>query len=211
MCQRVNALLALSESTSQAGVSSASATASASSADRVTVPAATDLVWLSLEELAPLIRERRVSAVEVARGCLARIERLEPRLRAFITITADRAIADARAVDDAVASGQLPALSGVPIALKDLYETAGVRTTAGSKILADYVPDFHATVVERLHRQGIRTVHPRGLFDRAWVLATELGRSNTYDAIYVAAAELRKCELWTADYRLANAARRRLG
>lgn len=62
-----------------------------------------------------------------------------------------------------------------------------------------------------LHRQGIRTVHPRGLFDRAWVLATELGRSNTYDAIYVAAAELRKCELWTADYRLANAARRRLG
>lgn len=58
-----------------------------------------------------------------------------------------------------------------------------------------------------LRRQGIRTVHPRGLFDRAWVLAGELDRPNTYDACYLAVADLRRCELWTADARLARAAR----
>ena len=60
-----------------------------------------------------------------------------------------------------------------------------------------------------LRRQGIRTVHPRGLFDRAWRLAAELGRPTTYDAVYMAAAELRGCSFWTADTRLANAARRK--
>jgi len=62
-----------------------------------------------------------------------------------------------------------------------------------------------------LRRQGIRTVHPRGLFDRAWTLAQELGRPTTYDAVYVAAAELHRCELWTADERLAGAASGRIG
>ncbi len=57
-----------------------------------------------------------------------------------------------------------------------------------------------------LRRQGIRTVHPRGLFDRAWDLAAELLRPTTYDAVYLAAANLRACELWTADERLAHAA-----
>jgi predicted nucleic acid-binding protein len=57
-----------------------------------------------------------------------------------------------------------------------------------------------------LRRLGIQTVHPRGLFDRAWEMATELSRPNTYDAVYLAAAELRRCELWTADHRLFNVA-----
>ncbi len=57
-----------------------------------------------------------------------------------------------------------------------------------------------------LRRQGVRTVHPRGLFDRAWALAVELDRPTTYDAVYLAVAALRDCELWTADERLANAA-----
>lgn len=56
-----------------------------------------------------------------------------------------------------------------------------------------------------LRRQGIRTVHPRGLFERAWIIAAELSRPTTYDAVYLAAAELRGCELWTADQRLVNA------
>jgi predicted nucleic acid-binding protein len=59
-----------------------------------------------------------------------------------------------------------------------------------------------------LRRQSVRTVHPRGLFDRAWALAVELDSPTTYDAVYLAAAELRRCELWTADERLANAARK---
>ncbi len=57
-----------------------------------------------------------------------------------------------------------------------------------------------------VRRQGIRTVHPRGLFDRAWALAAELERPTTYDAVYLAVAALRGCELWTSDERLANTA-----
>ncbi len=59
-----------------------------------------------------------------------------------------------------------------------------------------------------LRRQSVRTVHPRGMFDRAWMLAVELDRPTTYDAVYLAAAELHHCELWTADERLANSARK---
>ena len=80
-------------------------------------PAASGLAWLSIEELAQLLRARRVSAEEVARACIARVERLEPRLHAFITVTADRAIADARAVDAARTTGVDGPLAGVPIVL----------------------------------------------------------------------------------------------
>ncbi|MGH2351192.1 MAG: type II toxin-antitoxin system VapC family toxin [Chloroflexota bacterium] len=62
-----------------------------------------------------------------------------------------------------------------------------------------------------LRRQGIHTVHPRGLFDRAWEIATQLARPVTYDAVYAAVAALRGCELWTADQRLINAASGKLG
>lgn len=60
-----------------------------------------------------------------------------------------------------------------------------------------------------LRRQGIRTAHPRGLFDRAWALAAELNRPTTYDAVYLAVAELRGCDFWTADVRLANTAKKK--
>jgi predicted nucleic acid-binding protein len=60
-----------------------------------------------------------------------------------------------------------------------------------------------------IRRQGVRTVHPRGLFDRAWAIAAELGRRTTYDTVYLATADLHGCEFWTADQRLANAARSR--
>src|SRR6266508_2477676 len=111
-------------------------------------PATTDLAWLSLEEVVAQIQGRRASAEEVVRACLARIERLEPRLHAFITITADRALASARATSPSAA------LAGAPIAIKDLFDTAGIRTTAGSRILADRVPDTDATVVARLRAAG---------------------------------------------------------
>src|SRR5205814_3889220 len=122
----------------------ASATGPGSYADRIDT---TDLAWLSLEDVASLIRERRTSAEEVTRACLARIERLEPRVGAFITVTADEAIAAARATDGSIARGTAGRLAGVPIALKDLFDTAGVRTTAGSRIFADRIPAEDAEVV----------------------------------------------------------------
>ena len=139
-----------------------SATVSGSYADRVSASATTDLTWLSLEEVARQVRERRVSTEEVVLASLARIERLEPRLHAFITVTADRALADARATAPSAALG------GAPVVIKDLFDTAGVRTTAGSRIFADRVPDHDAPVVARLRAAGAVSVGKTNMHEWAF-------------------------------------------
>ena len=114
-----------------------------------------DLVWKSAAELARLIAAREVSPVEVVQAYLDRIEALDGTLHAFITITADAARAAARAAEAQVASGDARGpLGGVPIALKDLVSTRGVRTTGGSRILADNEPAEDATVATRLAAAG---------------------------------------------------------
>lgn len=110
-----------------------------------------DLAWLTLEELGARIHRRELSAEEATRAALERLERFEPRVRAFITVTADAAIASAREADRRSPRGPL---DGVPIALKDLFDTAGVRTTAGSRIFADRIPASDAEVVRRLRDAG---------------------------------------------------------
>jgi aspartyl-tRNA(Asn)/glutamyl-tRNA(Gln) amidotransferase subunit A len=112
----------------------------------------TDISNLTLAEAAAAIRAGALSPVELTDALLDRIERLEPRLNAFITLTAESARAEARAARDE--TGPDGPLRGVPLALKDLFDTAGVRTTAGSKILAERVPQRDATVVERLRAAG---------------------------------------------------------
>jgi aspartyl-tRNA(Asn)/glutamyl-tRNA(Gln) amidotransferase subunit A len=92
-----------------------------------------------------------VTARALTEAVLARVETLEPTLHAYLTVTADPALSEAEAVDrDRAAGRPLPALAGVPVALKDLFCTRGVRTTCGSKILGNYVPVYDATVVARL-------------------------------------------------------------
>ena len=103
--------------------------------------AATDLAWLSLEEAASLVRRKAVSPVELTRTCLERIEKLNPVLNAFITVTAETAIAQAREAEAQIRRGQWRGpLHGIPLALKDLFDTAGVRTTAASALFANRVP-----------------------------------------------------------------------
>ena len=115
-----------------------------------------DLCFLSASELGRRIARRESSPVEVARVCLARIERLDAKLNAFLTVTADRALVEAAAAGREIAAGKSRGpLHGVPLALKDLFDTAGVRTTAGSKILADNVPARDAAVVGRLRAAGL--------------------------------------------------------
>ncbi|HEV8614841.1 MAG TPA: amidase [Methylomirabilota bacterium] len=115
----------------------------------------TDLVWLPVTELARMIATKAVSPVEVVRAHLARIEARNRDLRAYLTVCGDAALEAARAAEAALtAGGPLGPLHGVPIALKDLFNTAGVRTTGGSKILADAVPRDDATVVRRLREAG---------------------------------------------------------
>ena len=114
-----------------------------------------ELAYATLGELGARFRRRELSPVELVRVQLARIEALDPSLRAFVTLTADQALADARAAEAALRRGAAGPLTGVPVAYKDLYATRGVRTTAGSALLADWVPDHDATCVARLARAGV--------------------------------------------------------
>jgi aspartyl-tRNA(Asn)/glutamyl-tRNA(Gln) amidotransferase subunit A len=113
------------------------------------------LTILSLVEAGELIRARKVSPVELTKACLARIERLNPVLNAFITITADSALARAREAEADIHNGKWRGpLHGVPVALKDIVDTLGVRTTAASALFKDRVPSQNAEVVSRLEAAG---------------------------------------------------------
>jgi len=114
-----------------------------------------DLTRLSLREASALVRRKAVSPVELTEACLARIERLNPVLNAFITVTADQALQQAREAEAEIHKGNLRGpLHGMPIALKDLIDTAGVRTTAASAVFKDRVPQEDAEVVRRLSAAG---------------------------------------------------------
>ncbi len=115
----------------------------------------TELTDLTLSQLLSQLRARAISAVELTRAYLERIQALNPTLQAYLTVTAERALADAEAADRARAAGDDRPLLGVPLAIKDVLSTQGIETTCGSKILKGYVPIFSATVVERLEAAGM--------------------------------------------------------
>jgi aspartyl-tRNA(Asn)/glutamyl-tRNA(Gln) amidotransferase subunit A len=114
-----------------------------------------DLAWLDLAEASRLVQTRAVSPVELTRACLNRIERLDPVLKAFITVTAESALQEAQTAEEEISRGNWKGpLHGIPLAVKDLLETAGVRTTAASAVLEDYIPEHDAHVVYRLKAAG---------------------------------------------------------
>ena len=132
---------------------------------------ASDLCMLSLEDVAHQIAFKEVSPVEVTQAVLDRIERLNPSLNAYMTVTGDAAMAAARAAEREIAgSGYRGLLHGVPVGIKDLFQTKGVRTTAGSKILADWIPDEDATVVRKLAEAGAISVGKLGMHE--WAFGT---------------------------------------
>jgi amidase len=111
--------------------------------------------YLSAAELAAEIVQGRISPVEATRHELARIERLDGELRSYLTVTPESALAEARAAEQDVVRGRVRGpLHGVPVAVKDLCDTAGVRTTAGTRVMRDRVPAEDAAVVARLRRAG---------------------------------------------------------
>src|SRR5262245_892344 len=114
-----------------------------------------DVTKLSIREASELIRKKQVSPLDLTKACLARIEQLNPALNAFITITAESALSQARDAESEIQRGRWRGpLHGIPIALKDLFDTAGVRTTAGSAVFKDRVPKEDAEVVRRLKAAG---------------------------------------------------------
>src|SRR5215216_1782391 len=114
-----------------------------------------DICFLPAVELARRIRRREISCVELMQAHLAQIERVNPRVNAIVTLAPEPALDAARAADEALAHGRAPAaemapLYGLPIAHKDLVPTKGMRTTFGSPVFQEHVPDTDALIVERL-------------------------------------------------------------
>src|SRR5207253_6627688 len=120
-------------------------------------------------QVAELIKRRTVSPSDVIESSLARIERIGESCNCYITVTADRARKHAQALDKLLSSGiHLGPLHGIPVSFKDNIATAAVRTTAGSAILRDWVPDQNATAVDRLTAAGAVTIGKANLYEFAF-------------------------------------------
>ncbi|TQM02898.1 amidase [Pseudonocardia kunmingensis] len=119
----------------------------------------TDLCYRTARELADLVRRREVSARELVAAHLERIERVNPELNAIVTLVPERALAEAAAADERLARGEpVGPLHGLPVAHKDTHLTAGIRTTSGSPLLRDHVPDADELIVERIRAAGAITI-----------------------------------------------------
>jgi aspartyl-tRNA(Asn)/glutamyl-tRNA(Gln) amidotransferase subunit A len=123
----------------------------------------------SIAETSELLRKREVSPVELTKNCLAQIEKLNPTLNAFITVTAESALTQARAAEAEILRGNWRGpLHGIPLALKDLIDTAGVRTTAASALFKDRLPAEDAEVVRRLKNSGAVLLGKQNLHEFAY-------------------------------------------
>ena len=115
----------------------------------------TELHHQTLAELSAGLRARRFSSVELTQHFLSRIERMNPALNAFITVTGEQALAAAAKADQQIAAGKGGALTGLPIVHKDIFCTDGVLTTCGSRMLSNFTAPYDATVVARLSQAGV--------------------------------------------------------
>ena len=116
---------------------------------------ASELYYMTIAQAGPLLRDRQLSPVDLVRAYLERIEALDGQLHAYVTLLPERALAQAREAEAEILRGNyLGPLHGIPIGLKDLYDTAGIRTTAMSRVTPDRVPDEDATTVAKLNEAG---------------------------------------------------------
>jgi aspartyl-tRNA(Asn)/glutamyl-tRNA(Gln) amidotransferase subunit A len=111
------------------------------------------LYQMTIHELHGLLKEKKVSSREITQAVYQRIDAVEPRVHAYITLTREAALKQAAAADEQIRQGLIQPLTGIPLAIKDLLCTAGISTTCGSKILQNFIPPYDATVVSRLKQQ----------------------------------------------------------
>lgn len=163
---------------------------------------ADELCFLSISQLAERIQQRQLSPVEVTRTYLERIQTIDSQLNSYLTVTAERALHEAKAVEEQIQKGNyLGLLHGIPLAHKDIVATKGIKTTCASKVLKDNVPGEDATVLGRLHAAGaillgklnmneFATISPSVYFGRVnnpWRLAHNPGGSSSGSGAAVAA------------------------
>jgi aspartyl-tRNA(Asn)/glutamyl-tRNA(Gln) amidotransferase subunit A len=132
-----------------------------------------ELIKLNIAEAQAKLRKRDISARELTRACLDRIAAVEPKLNAFITVTEAEALGQADAADAMLAKADAPPLCGIPLGIKDIYATKGVKTTCASKILANFVPPFDATVIAKLRAEGAVFVGKANMDEFAMGSSTE--------------------------------------
>jgi len=132
-----------------------------------------DLNRLTIADAQAKLRKREISSRDLTRACLDRIAAVEPKLNAFITVTEREALEQAGAADKRLASGDAPPLCGIPLCIKDIYATRGVKTTCASKILANFVPPFDATVIAKLRAEGAVFVGKANMDEFAMGSSTE--------------------------------------
>ena len=132
-----------------------------------------ELYRLTIHEARALLDRGEVRSVELTEAVLGRIEEVEPRVHAFITLTPEKAMEQAREADRRLRAGERSSLLGIPLAPKDVLCTEGVRTTCGSRILENFVPPYDATVIQRLRREGAVFVGKANMDEFAMGSSTE--------------------------------------
>jgi aspartyl-tRNA(Asn)/glutamyl-tRNA(Gln) amidotransferase subunit A len=128
---------------------------------------------LTIHEAHRLLKDKKLSSVELTRDCLERVEAVEPKVKALVTVTEELALEQAQNADKRIAKGDINPLAGVPVVIKDVLCTKGIKTTCSSKMLENFIPPYDATVVEKLNSLGAVTIGKANMDEFAMGSSTE--------------------------------------
>jgi len=128
---------------------------------------------LTIHEAHELLKDKKISSVELTKACLKRVKEVEPKVKALVTLTGEAALKQAEKADKLIAKGDINPLTGVPVVIKDVLCTRGVRTTCSSKMLENFIPPYDATVVEKLNALGAVSIGKANMDEFAMGSSTE--------------------------------------